>query len=218
MDFYRDTYGRRVTYIPNGVAATERRAAGPALARLGATAGAYVLFVGRLVPEKRVHVLIDAFADVEGDVRLLIVGGSSHTDDYVTEAAAAAARDPRVTMPGYLYGEDLAEVYSNAGAFVLPSALEGMPLTLLEAASYGAPIVASDIAPHVEVLGASRPGARIFPVDDTPALSRTLRDVLANAPEERAGAEGVRTEILDRFDWDRVTADTEALYRRAIGD
>ena len=91
----------------------------------------YVLFVGRLVPEKNVDLLVRAYREVKSDLRLIIAGGSSYTDEYTEELARLASLDDRVVMTGYVYGEELDELYTNAAVFVLPSALEGLPLTLL---------------------------------------------------------------------------------------
>ena len=158
---YLDAYGRRDLVHPQ-----RRRAEGPPAARRrsrerwGLTEGSYVLFVGRLVPEKAPDLLIRAFRRMPGDLRLVIAGGSSFTDEYVASLQTLAAADDRVIMAGYVYGDELTELYANAAVFVLPSALEGLPLTLLEAASFGAPLVASDIPPHLEIVGEDAPGHR----------------------------------------------------------
>ena len=138
-----------------------RRAPGLITERFGLQGGDYVLFVGRLVPEKAPELLVRGFRNVPTDARLVIAGGSSFTDQYVHELEGGA-RDPRVMLVGSVHGELLQELYSNAAAFVLPSKLEGLPLTLLEAASYRIPLIASDIPPHREVIGADGPGGRLF--------------------------------------------------------
>jgi glycosyltransferase involved in cell wall biosynthesis len=127
-----------------------------------------------------------------------------------------AEPDPRVLFTGYAYGDRLTELYSNAAAFVLPSHLEGLPLTLLEAASYGVPIVASDIAPHLEVLGSEEPGRRLFPSGDEQALAGAIRRSLDDRSEETAGAVRLRDEILRRYQWDEVTRHLEEIYLRAV--
>src|SRR5678815_2659627 len=154
----RDRYQRETVHIVNGTPEVTPRPAAAITERWGLTRGSYVLSVGRLVPEKAPEHLLAAFADVPGDTRLVLAGGSSHTDEYVSELHSMAAADPRVIMAGYVFGAELEELYSNAAAFVLPSLLEGLPLTLLEAASYGVPIVVSDIPPHLEVVAHDAPG------------------------------------------------------------
>lgn len=208
--------GRAAVYIPNGVDRPTRRAADEISRRFGLTAGSYVLFLGRLVPEKAPDLLIRAFRAIPGEHRLVIAGGSSFTDDYVQSLHDLAATDPRVVLPGYVYGNVLDELYSNAAAFVLPSALEGLPLTLLEAASYGAPIVVSDIPPHLEVVGAEGPGHRVFPSGSAEGLTVALRRSLAGGGPEREGAERLGARVLANYRWEAVTDATEALYRRLV--
>jgi len=217
QDAYRDRYDRETVHIVNGTPEVTPRPAAAITARWGLTRGSYVLSVGRLVPEKAPEHLLSAFADVPGDTRLVMAGGSSHTDEYVSDLHSMAASDPRVIMAGYVYGAELEELYSNAAAFVLPSLLEGLPLTLLEAASYGCSIVASDIPPHVEVVGSSGPGARLFATGDIPALTKALTEALQAPPdEERAGAEALSTRVRATYSWDRATTETEALYAELI--
>ena len=121
-------------------------------------------------------------------------------------------------MAGYVYGTVLEELYANAAAFVLPSLLEGLPLTLLEAASYGCSIVASDIPPHLEVIGASGPGARLFPAGDVHQLTKAITEALQAPPdEERAGAEALSERVRSTYSWDTAAVETDALYRRVLG-
>jgi glycosyltransferase involved in cell wall biosynthesis len=218
-DHYRQRYGRATVYIPNGV---DRPAARPApfeiSKRFGLHGGDYLLFVGRLVPEKAPDLLIRALSRLPGDSKLVIAGGSSFTDDYTAVVTALADRDPRVVLPGYVYGDTLAELYANAAAFVLPSYLEGLPLTLLEAASHGTPVVASAIGPHVEILGADGPGRRLFPPGDEVALAAALTRVLEHGDEERVGADALRQAVLQEYSWDAAADQTEALYARLVGN
>ena len=217
QDIYRARYGRETVHIVNGTAEVTRRPASAITQRWGLTQGSYLLSVGRLVPEKALDDLLRAFAQVPGDVRLVIAGGSNHTDEYVSQLQELAAADPRVMMAGYVYGDELAELYSNAAAFVLPSLLEGLPLTLLEAASYGCAVVASDIPPHVEVIGTSRPGVLLFPAGDVDALAKALNEALEEPAEDaRAGASALSERVRSDFTWERATADTQALYERLL--
>lgn len=206
--------GRNAAYIPNGVDARTRRAASEITRRFGLTPGSYLLFLGRLVPEKAPDLLVRAFRELAGDRRLVIAGGSSFSDGYVERLRQLAGGDSRVLMPGYVYGEVLDELYTNAAAFILPSALEGLPLTLLEAASYGVPVVVSDIAPHLEVVGTEGPGHRVFRSGDVGGLVDALRRSLANPDVERVGAAQLRERVMARYQWDQAATATEDLYRR----
>lgn len=216
---YDEYYGRLVSYIPNGVNAPEAQpAAGLITKRWGLTTGSYLLFVGRLVPEKAPDLLVRAFRHIPGDLRLVVAGGSSFTDGFASDLAALAAGDDRVLLTGYVYGPELAELYANAAAFVLPSYLEGLPLTLLEAASYATPVVASDIAPHVEVLGAEEPGRRLFPSGDEGELVAAIERSLADPVGERDGAAAFAAEVTEKYRWDATVDATEQLYYQVLAE
>ena len=206
----------RGVYVPNGV---DRPAPAPAalVRKRGLEPGRYALFVGRLVPEKAPDALVRAFRQVPTDARLVIAGGSSFSDDYVAALERLAGEDDRVLLTGYLYGEDLAALYQHAGVFVLPSVLEGLPLTLLEAASFGVPIVASDIPPHREVLAADGPGRRLVPVGDEAALAGAVADLLLRGDAaQRAAATQTAASVLARYDWDAAARALEVVYGRVL--
>ncbi|MFV2095331.1 glycosyltransferase family 4 protein [Micromonospora sp. LOL_014] len=209
---YQTRFGSSASYIPNGVGIPRQVPARQIGPRFGLTPGRYLLMVGRLVPEKSADLLVRAFRQVDTDLRLAIVGGSSFSDDFVARVRAEAVDDPRVVFTGFAYGDLLAELYSHAAAFVQPSRLEGLPLTLLEAASYGLPVVASDITPHVEVLAADGPGHRIFRDGDADDLVRALRQLAADPDAERIGAKALRDRVGVEYTWDAATAELEALY------
>ena len=216
QDHYREIYGRDTVYVPNGALPGRRVDARHLRERFGLEPGGYLLYVGRLVPEKAADVLLEAYAGLEGDVRLVVAGDSSHTDDFAAHVRALAARDPRVVLPGYVHGDDLAALYTHARSFVLPSRLEGLPLTLLEAAGYELPLVVSSIPPHLEVVGgADRPGVRIA----RPASVGDLRDALARSlaggDAERVSAAANAARVLEHYDWDRAASLLEEVYLAA---
>ena len=216
QDHYAARHGRHAVHIPNGVDEPGPQPAREIVDRFGLRRGEYLLFVGRLVPEKAPDLLIRAFRRVPGDLRLAIAGGSSFTDSYVDDVSRLAAADPRVLLTGYVYGGTLQELYANAAAFVLPSSLEGLPLTLLEAASHGTPVVASDIPPHLEVLGGDAAGRRLFPPGDEAALVSAITRCLADPVGERAGAKELRRRILQDYAWAAAVDATEAVYREVL--
>jgi glycosyltransferase involved in cell wall biosynthesis len=211
-DHYADRYGRSCATIVNGVTPHATRPADIIRSKYGLEEGGYVLFVGRLVPEKRPDLLIRAFGELDTDARLVIVGGSSYTDSYVDELRRLAGRDDRVLLPGYVYGDELDELFTNARTFVQPSALEGLPLTLLEAMGSGTPVIASDIAPHQEVVGRSRTGARLFREGDLGSLVEALQFADKDPEAERRAASFDAPYVARNFDWNACVDRLEAVY------
>ena len=218
--FYRERYGRETVYIPNGVAPGTRRPL-DRLRRFGVRGDDYLLFLGRIVPEKGAHLLIEAFRATPGDLKLLIVGGASHSEDYLSRLRALADGDPRIVFTGPLYGAEKEEVFSNARALVFPSTLEGMPLVLLEAMEFGCPVLCSDIPENLEVVRPDgAPGgelAALFPAGSAAALRDALPAFLSAPDAARARAAKAAEYAARTFDWDRIAAATEAVYRELLG-
>ncbi len=210
---FQRRYGTDPAYIPNGVEPGPRLPPREIRDRFGLRGGDYVLYVGRLVPEKGAHLLLEAWDALSSEgLKLVIAGGTSFTDDYVTGLRASASGRDDVLLPGYVYGSALSELYANARVFVQPSSLEGMPLTLLEAAAHGAPLVASDIPVHLSMLGHDAPGQRLFPSGSVEGLRQALGRALADPIVEQAAASRQRKRVIEEYSWDRVAHETEALY------
>jgi len=216
---YEQEFDRETVHIPNGVTPI-----GPAPAygpddnpeHFGLEPGKYLINVGRLVPEKAVDKLIRAFRSVPGDTKLAIVGGSSHTDGYVDTLEQLAAADPRVVLTGPVYGHGLDALYRHAMGYVMPSDLEGLPLSLLEGISYGLPVVVSDIGPHLEVVKDSAPGRRVFPAGNLELMSKQLAALVTNPAEEQRAAQELMDRVMVDFSWDRITTLTEQVYENAL--
>ena len=208
--YFRDTYGRDTVWIPNGVSCPEPMPAEQIVRQFGLEKDGYLLFVGRLVPEKGIHELIEAFGQLKTGKKLVIAGGASDTDDYAAKLQAMAAQDGRILLTGFVQGRMLEELYSNAFLFVQPSAVEGMPLALLEAMSYGNCCVVSDIPECAEMV---QDDAILFPQGDTEALRACLQ-TLCDEPElaERY-KRAAREQIGTRYDWDEVVLRTLEQYQ-----
>lgn len=207
--YFREEYGREAELIPNGVDASEPAPANLIKEKWGLAEGSYVLYLGRIVPEKRPELLLEAFRGFDTNKRLVIAGGSSDTSGFYEEVRALAARDPRVVMAGFVEGEELAELYSNAYCYVLPSDLEGMPMSLLEAMSYGCCCVTSDIPECADVLACA---GVTFPRGDAAALQEALAAVLSDpARTARLGA-AARRRVQEVYDWDSVVRRTLDVY------
>lgn len=208
--YFKETYGREAVFIPNGVDAKEALPASVIKEKWNLEKDSYLLYLGRLVPEKRPELLIEAFRVLETNKRLVIAGGSSDTLAYEKELRAAAQGDNRIVFTGFVNGEPLAELYSNCYAYVLPSDVEGMPMSLLEAMAYGCCCVTSDISECADVLAGN---GVTFEKGSADSLRAALRGLLADAG--RAGALGAaaKAHVEKTYNWDSVVERTLELYR-----
>ena len=210
QQYFRDTYNRETVFIPNGVSEPELRDANEIVDRCGIRKNEYILFLGRLVPEKGVAYLIEAFKSVKTDKKLVIAGGSSDTQLFAQELKEKAAGDDRIIFTGFVQGRILEELYSNAYIYVLPSDLEGMPLSLLEAMSYSNCCVTSDIEECASVV---EDHGLTFPKGDTEGL-RELLQKLCDEPHTVESYQKVsRDYITQKYNWDDVMERTVAIYR-----
>ena len=214
QEHYARAHGKKVHCIPNAVVPAERKPL-VYLRERGFSGGDYLLFAGRISPEKGVDTLLKALRPLAPLLRgrkLLIAGGSSFTDSYIDEMKALAWDD--VIFLGRVDRDTMAELYSHCLAFILPSAMEGLSVALLEAVSYGLPIITTDIPENREVVGDA---ALLFPYGDVEALSACLRRLL----DDPAFAESLRAKALARAasqpGWDEVAELTEDFYYRVLG-
>lgn len=211
QDYFRSEYGREAHLIPNGVSVARRVPADRITRKWGLTEGSYVLYLGRIVPEKRPELLLEAFRGFDTDKRLVVAGGSSDTSGFYEEVRCLVARDPRVIMTGFVEGRELEELYSNAYCYVLPSDLEGMPMSLLEAMSYGCCCVTSDIPECAEVVADAGITFRNGDVGD---LRCALRLLLGDHAHAARLGDLARVRIESECDWDSVVHRTLSLYAK----
>lgn len=207
--YFQDAYGREAQLVPNGVDTAEPVPAHVIAERWGLEQGSYVLFLGRLVPEKRPELLIRAFRGQGTDKRLVIAGAPSDTSDFVASLRRAAEGDPRIVFTGFVQGDELAELYSNAYCYVLPSDVEGMPMSLLEAMSYGCCCLTSDIPECADVIADV---GVTFRAGDAASLGETLASLLAGEARARSLGVAARARARATFDWDEVVRRTLELY------
>lgn len=207
-----DKYRLDSVVIPNGVSLPEKSNTTEALDNFSLTADRYILLVSRFVPEKRHLDLIEAFtrAGLPG-WKLALVGEADRREPYCMKVQASAERTPGVVITDYQSGKALHELYAHAGMFVLPSSHEGLPIALLEALSYGLPVLASAIPANLEV-GLS--DKHYFPLGDTNALAVALRR-LARDGNDAQQRHGRQMWVEERYDWARIAARTLEVYRTA---
>jgi len=201
-----DVYGQTVTYIPNGNDPPTVQPQGPDLAEHGLEAGRYLLFLARLVPEKGCDVLIEALRESETAYQLAIVGGASYSDEHASYLRRLAGDDARIRFLGFQSGAALDELRTNAGAYVMPSRQEGLPLSLLEMLSLGMPVIASDIPAVHEVDGAvTEDRLTLVPSGDVVALRGAIDRLLCPG---QSGAPG----LLNWPTWAEVAERVERVY------
>ncbi len=205
-------YRRQIRYIPNGPGKLTHRPPGALLERLGLRGGDYVLFVGRLIPEKCPDDLVAAVTELP-DVKAVFAGDSSHTDEYTSHLKSAAGA--QAIFPGYMYGADLEELYANAMAYVLPSEVEGLSISLLEAMAFGLPVVVSDIPGNVEALG-DPPAGIVYRLRDRHALAAALKTIAGSADIREELGERAAVRVRQAYDWETIADRTLAAYDRAM--
>lgn len=215
-NYFQNKYPKcGVQYIPNGICEPKKRKSTKALSSWGIQPMKYILYAGRLVPEKGCHNLIKAFGEVKTNVRLVIAGAESHSRDYALGLKNMAKDDPRIVFTGFVSGTPLEELFSNALGYVLPSELEGLPISLLEALSYGLPSVCSDIPPHVEVslIGEDKfSGILLFESGNIEQLRDQLHQLFGSRNKLKQEAVAARPAILREYNWDRIARLTEDTY------
>ena len=209
QDYFKKTYGRNTCFIPNGVNRPKILEADLIAEKFGLSKDSYILFLGRLVPEKGIRYLVEAFKQVKTDKKLVIAGGSSDTDAFANELKGLAKDDDRIIFTGFVQGQLLDELYSNTYIYTLPSDLEGMPLSLLEAMSYGNCCLVSDISECTEVV---EDKALIFKKSDVNDLREKLQEACDN-PEKVAQMKAQAADfICKKYNWDDVVEKTLELY------
>lgn len=210
QQYFCETYGRETVFIPNGVSKPEIREAKEITDCFGLEKDSYILFLGRLVPEKGIHYLIEAYRNIKTDKKLVIAGGVSDSGEYGEELKKLANNHSDIVFTGFVQGRLLEELYSNAYLYVLPSDLEGMPLSLLEAMSYGNCCVTSDIEECAAVI---TDHGVTFPKGNVAALTETLQTLCDDMIIVTKYKEQAANYITGRYSWDDVTERTLELYQ-----
>ena len=204
--FYRVRHHAETVYIPYGSALPDGDSE-EVLERYGLGRRNYVLFVGRLVPENNAHVLVEAFAGLDTEVKLVVVGDSSYADDY--RAALRTCDDPRVIFTGYLFGEDYRTLLRNAAIFVAPTEVGGTHPVIVEAMGAGNCVVVNDHEPNREAIGEA--GVAYVGLEGSAGLRHVLGSLLADADEVERYRGLAVARARDVYSWDAVTTQYEEL-------
>lgn len=207
--YFKETYNRETVFIPNGVNPAKKKEANEITAKFNLSKDDYILFLGRLVPEKGLERLIEAYKNVKTDKKLVIAGGSSDTAEFESKLKAASAENPNIVFTGFVQGRLLEELFSNAYFYVLPSDVEGMPLSLLEAMSYGNCCLTSDIPECASVIGEY---GCIFDRSKTDDLKEKMQNLCDNPKTVSAFKQNSAAYICGRYNWNDVVLRTLELY------
>lgn len=209
QNYFRETYNRDTLFIPNGVSKPITVEAKEITDKFGLHKDEYILFLGRIVPEKGIKYLIEAFKNVKTDKKLVIAGGSSDTDSFMKELKELAKGDDRIIFIGFIQGRLLEELYSNAYVYTLPSDLEGMPLSLLEAMSYGNCCLVSDIDECAEVVENK---AVVFKKSNIADLKDKLQMLCDDNDLVKNYKANASDFICSKYSWNDVVEQTISIY------
>jgi glycosyltransferase involved in cell wall biosynthesis len=203
---FRETHGIEAFYVPNGGVLRGRREPRRIL-EWGLEPEKYALFLGRVSPEKGCHLLIDAFEQIETDVKLVMAGGASYCDDYGRELRTHASE--KIRMLDWVSGETLDELLTNAMIFVLPSDLEGLSLALLDAMGAGLCVLTSDVPENREVVDGA---GFTFQRGSAADLADRLRFLIANPAVRESAGRTARRRIEEQYQWQKVAEGIEKAY------
>jgi glycosyltransferase involved in cell wall biosynthesis len=208
---YRQQYQRDTIYVPNGAMLAPPRKPRQ-LIEWDLQPDNYILFLGRFSPEKNCHLLINAFETLQSSMKLVLAGGSSHSDAYVK--SLRRHESDRVRFLPWVSGRDLEELLCNAALFVLPSDLEGLSLALLDAMAAGVCVLTSDIPENNEVVEGA---GFTFRRGDQADLELML-DLLIHTPAlRRQAATRERERIQSQYLWPEIARSIEAAYYNVLG-
>lgn len=208
--YFKETYNRDTHFIPNGVTQPDILDSKIVSSKYNLNKDSYFLFLGRVVPEKGIHYLIDAYNEVKTDKKLVIAGGASDTDSYYDELKRKASNNQNIIFTGFVQGQELEELYSNAYVYVLPSDLEGMPLSLLEAMSYGNCCLTSDIEECADVMEDCGVTFKQSSVEDLANKLQYLSDSEKIVQKLKLESSPF---IIKKYNWDDIVNKTLELYR-----
>ena len=211
-NYFQKTYDIEPVYIPNGpgiYAESDRDF--NFVKSLNLNPGKYLLFLGRLVPEKCPDLLIEAFQRLQkSDWKLVLAGGDSDTTEYIQQLHKLADNNPNIVFAGELKGSYLAEMVRGAGIFVLPSDLEGLPLAMLEAMREGIPVIASNIQPHEQLIGKDR--GMVFDAGSIISCAMVLEKAISQPEQLKVMAQQAQAHVKANYDWEKIVKDNLAVY------
>lgn len=207
--YFKTTYDRDTYFIPNGINKPKEQEACIIKKKYGLENGNYILFLARIVPEKGLHYLIEAFKNLNTDKKLVIAGGASHTNKYLNKVIEMASDDNRIIFTGFVQDQELEELFSNCYIYCLPSDIEGMPISLLEAMSYGKTCLVSNIEENKQI---GENYLYTFKKSNVSDLQEKLDHLLkyGSTYDEK----DIKEYVLNKYNWNDVTMKTLEIYSK----
>lgn len=214
--FCNERFNRDTAYIPNGInkpQSIDLTVQKEILKKFNLESNKYFLTVARLVKHKGIHYLIRAFNKINTNKKLVIVGDSAHTDDYVAYLKNLAKHNPNIIFTGAKFGNDLNALFKNAYLYIHPSESEGLPITVLEAMSHEKCVLVSNIPENIEAFAGR---GFLFKNKDINNLAQKIK-ILEQRPELRyEKAQLAKSHVLQNYNWDNIVKDTINLYEKTL--
>jgi len=208
-EYFEKKYKKTFSFIPYGSEVPAPPENKNILKKIGVESGEYFLFVGRFIPDKGIHLLVEAFQKVKTDKKLVLVGGSPNPSPY--EEKVKAVDDDRIIFPGYVYGDDTNILMKNAYTYVQPSLIEGLSPVILTVMGLGAPLLCSDIKENLFIV---KENATTFKSGDADSLAKAIESVLENTDEIGVKAVDGQRDINDRFNWGIIAQDYVKMFEK----
>lgn len=211
QNYYRKKFNKLTICIPYG-APEKKIETGDTLRKYGLTKGEYVLYVSRLEPENNAHVVVQAFEKVKTNYRLVIVGDSPYSVDYVRQVKST--KDPRIIFTGFVFGQGYGELQSNTYCYIQATEAGGTQPALVDAMGYGNCILANDVPQHREVLGEA---GVYFSVREPNDLNQKLQYLLDHPEQVRQFQAKALQRVREKYSWEKVSLDYERLFFQLLG-
>ena len=219
QNYFKETYGCDAVLIPNGINPVTTEPADIIREKFGLEKDSYILFLARITTEKGLHYLIDAYKKLNTDKKLVVAGSIEPQTEYIRSVLEQAGEAKNIIFTNFVSGKTLASLYSNCFVYVLPSDIEGMPMTLMEAVGYDARVIVSDIPENVDCLNGY---GNSFEHGNIASLQAVLEHCLANEALKAqdfkenmtaAAVQAQRAALKEKYDWEHITDQTLAVYQ-----
>jgi glycosyltransferase involved in cell wall biosynthesis len=199
-EYFEKKYKKKFEFIPYGSEVPVPSGDKTILKKLNLEEKEYFLFVGRFIPDKGLHLLVEAFEKINTTKKLVVIGGSPNPSDY--EKKIKNTKDTRIIFPGYIYGEDANILMKNAYAYIQPSLIEGLSPVILTVMGLGTPLICSDIQENIFI---TKENATVFESGNVSSLISAMEKSLFSKDEIREMAAKGKEDITARFNWDKIT-------------